>query len=360
MHSSRIIKLTVLLMILVLAAACNGGIPEKESVTAGAPVDKGEKIQIGFSIASFQEERWLVDRDIFIAKCNELGTEVILQSANGNAELQAEQCRKLLIQGVDVLVIIPQDGEKMVSVVNEANRLGIPVLAYDRLILNCNIDAYVSYDNVRIGEMQAEYLVGKVPRGNYVLLGGAYTDYCSIQIRKGQMKVLKPFIDKGEIKVVEEQWVEDWNPSVARKIVEQVLLDNRSNIQAIAASNDGTAGGAIQALTERRLAGKVAVSGQDADLAGCQRIVEETQSMTVYVPIKAEAESAAEVAVKLAKGEKFTGNNGVDNGKILVPTLMLEPISVDRDNMMDTVIKDDYQKYEEVYKNVPIGARHDT
>ncbi len=245
----------------------------------------------------------------------------------------------------------------MASVIGEANRLNVPVVAYDRLIRNCIIDAYVSYDNVKIGEMQAEYLVRKAPKGNYILLEGAQTDYCSKQIREGQLKVLKPYVEKGNIKIVAEKWVEDWNPSVARNIVEKALADNNDNIKAVVASNDGTAGGAIKALAGHRLAGKVEVSGQDADLAGCQRIVEGTQSMTVYVPIKAEAEGAAAVAVSLAEGEAFTGNNGVDNGRIVVPTLLLTPISVDRDNIISTVIKDGYQKYEEVYKNIPKDKR---
>lgn len=365
LRKSAIVAFTLSILFL---AACGGGTGDGEgaavlerNVTGGMhlQLQERDKIEVGFSIASFQEERWLADRDIFIAKCNELGAGVIQQSANGNAGLQLEQCLKLLKQGIDVLVIIPQDGEKLTAVVNEANRRGIPVVAYDRLIRNCSIDAYVSYDNVRIGELQAEYLVKKAPRGNYILLGGAQTDYCAIQVREGQMKVLKPYIDKGAIKVVAEQWVEDWNPAVARKIVEEALAANNNNIQAVAASNDGTAGGAIKALAERKLAGKVEVSGQDADLAGCQRIVEGSQSMTVYVPIKAEAEKAAEVAVLLAKGEEFKGTDQVDNGKVMVPTILLTPVSVDKDNMVDIVIKDGYQKFEEVYKNIPEDKRPD-
>lgn len=315
------------------------------------------KITVGFSMASMQEERWQTDRDIFVAKCKELGADVIVQSANSDDKLQIAQCEKLLSQKVDVLVIIPQNSETASVVVEAANAVNVPVVAYDRLIRNCNLDAYITYDNEKIGELQAEYLVKRAPRGNYVVLGGAQIDHCAILIMEGQMKVLKPYIDRGEIKVVEKQWTKDWNPYEARKIVENALEVNQNNIQAILAPNDGTAGGAIQALTEKRLAGLVVVSGQDAELAGCQRIVEGTQSMTVYVPIKAEAEANAEAAIKLARGEKFIGNMKTDNGRAKVPTLLLPPVSVDNENIAETVIKDSFQEYQEVYKNVPKNKR---
>lgn len=355
------IAILTLFGFLLISAACESKIFEnadskdtkmRESIDRYFSLEKTNKIKVGFSVASFQEERWLTDRDIFVAKCKELGGEVIVQSANGDENLQVEQCKKLLNQNIDVLVIIPQDSEKAAVIVNEANKLSIPVVAYDRLIRNCSVDAHVTNDNIRIGELQAEALVRKVPKGNYILLGGAQTDYCAIQIKEGQMNVLKPYIDKGDIRIVEEKWVEDWNPFVARKIIENALAAN-NNIHAVMAPNDGTAGGVIQALAEKKLAGKVAVSGQDADLAGCQRIVEGTQSMTVYVPIKAEAEGGAEVAIKLAKGEKFDGNNTIYNGKIPVPTLLLTPIPVDKESIVDTVIRDGYQKFEEVFKNIP-------
>lgn len=346
-----VLKWSFFLVLSLLVTSCQAKEFEKEKIDGYRRLENNNRITIGFSIANFQEERWLVDRDIFVSKSNELGANVIVSSANGDAELQKEQCEKLLSKNIDVLVIIAEDSEKAAEIVEEANKKGVPVVAYDRLIRNASIDAYVTYDNVKIGEMQAEYLVGKVPRGNYVLLGGAYIDYCSIQVREGQMNVLKPYIDRGDIVIVEKQWVPAWNPFEARNIVEKVLMEYNGDIQAVLASNDGTAGGAIQALAEHRLAGKIEVSGQDADLAGCQRIIEQTQSMTVYVPIKDEAEAAAKVAVKLAKKEEFIGTTVTDNGKVHVPTLLLEPTSVDKNNIEDTVIKDGYQNYEDVFRN---------
>lgn len=206
------------------------------------------KITVGFSIASLQEERWLIDRDIFVTKCNELGADVIVQSANGDARLQIEQCSKLLTQGIDVLVIISQDCKKSSLIVNEANKLNIPVVAYDRLILDSYVDAYISYDNEEIGKLQAKYLVERAPKGNYIVLGGDSADYCSIQIEKGNMEILQPYIDRGDINIIEKQWVKDWNPSVAKTIVENVLMVNK-DIKAILAPNDGTAGGGYTGIS---------------------------------------------------------------------------------------------------------------
>ncbi len=310
---------------------------------------KKDKIRVGFSIATYQEERWPIDRDIFISKCNELGAEVIVQSANGDEGRQYMQCEKLIEQDIDVLVIISQNSEKSAAIVDKAKEKGIPVVAYDRLIRNCDIDAFVSYDNVKIGELQAEYIIQKEPEGNYVLLGGDETDYNSIQIKKGQLNVLTPYIENGDIQIIEDKWVRNWNPSEARKIMSGV----DKTINAVLAANDGIAGGVTQALGERKLAGKIAISGQDADLAGCQRIVEEIQNMTVYTPIKAEAEACAEIAIKIAKGLEFENNSTVDNGKYSVPTLLLTPVAVDKNNIIDTVIKDGYQKFEDVYKHIP-------
>jgi D-xylose transport system substrate-binding protein len=238
--------------------------------------------------------------------------------------------------------------------VESAHRQNVKVLAYDRIINDCDLDYYISFDNIRIGEMQAQYLVERVSKGNYVLIGGAPTDYSAILYRKGQMNVLQPLIDRGDIKIVADQWAIDWLPINALKHVENVLTVTNNRVDAIVVSNDGTAGGAIQALEEQRLAGKVLVSGLDADVAACQRILAGTQSMTVYGPIRPLAEKAAEMAIKMIKGEVIPeATHTTNNGKKEVPSVLLEPVVVDKDNLYEAVIKDGYQKLEEVYKNVP-------
>ncbi len=259
--------------------------------------------------------------------------------------------RTLLTEGVNVLVVVPHNGKSAATIVESAHKAGVPVLAYDRLINDCDLDLYVSFDNVKVGEMQADYLVKHQPKGNYVLIGGAPTDHNALMFRQGQMNILKPYVDRGAIKVVADQWATDWQAVEALKITENALTKNNNKVDAVLVSNDGTAGGAIQALSEQNLAGKVWVSGQDADLAGCQRIVAGTQSMTVYKPIQKLAEKAAELAVALAQKQPITDKTSmVNNGKKDVPSILLEPIEVDKANLDSTVIADGYQKKEDVYK----------
>jgi len=309
------------------------------------------KIKIGLSLDTLKEERWQHDRDLFVARCQELGAEVLVQAANSQDALQNSQAENLLTQGVNVLVVVPHNGKSAATMVESAHKSGVPVIAYDRLINDCDLDLYVSFDNVRVGELQADYIVKKAPKGNYVLIGGAPTDNNAKLFRQGQMNVLQPLIAKGDIKVVADQWAADWLPVEALKIMENALTKNNNKVDAVVVSNDGTAGGAIQALAEQKLAGKIPVSGQDADLAACQRIVAGTQSMTVYKPIKQLATKAAELAVAMAKKEPFTDKTTViNNGKKDVTSILLTPIQVDKDNLDATVIADGYQKKEDVYK----------
>ncbi len=337
-HRSRI----VLLLVFVLAFGCG---------------KKGEKkILIGLSLDTLAVERWQRDADMFRKRAEELGAKVLIQSANGDSRVQNEQAENLITRGVRVLVVVPQNAETFAVIVESAHRQKPPVkvIGYDRIIRNCDLDLYISFDNEKVGELQAEYLVRRVPKGNYFLLGGAPTDENSKQLRKGQLKVLQPHFDRGDIKQAGNQWCTDWQPIEALRHTENILTRWNNEIHAVVASNDGTAGGAVQALAAQRLTGKVAVSGQDADLAACQRIVEGTQTMTVYKPIKTLAYKAAEIAVAMAKGKEYDRpTRTLFNGKKEVPSVLLTPVPVDKDNIYEAVIKDGYHKLEEAYKNVP-------
>jgi D-xylose transport system substrate-binding protein len=200
--------------------------------------------------------------------------------------------------------------------------------------------------------MQAQYALDHMPKGNYVLIGGSQTDNNALLLIDGQMSVLQPAIDRGDIKIVAKQFAREWLASEALRITEDALTKNNNNIQAIVASNDGTAGGAISALPPQ-MVGKVVVTGQDASLDAVQRIVEGKQTMTIYKPIVPLANSAVDAAIKLAHGEKIETKDTINNGKKDVPSLLQEPKVLDKSNVMDTVIKDGYHKLEDVYKNVP-------
>lgn len=312
------------------------------ALASGASLAKD--VKIGMAIDDLRLERWQKDRDIFVKKAESLGASVYVQSANGSEETQMSQVENMINRGVDVLVIIPYNGKVLSNVIAEARRENIKVIAYDRMINNADIDFYISFDNEKVGELQAKSLVEKVPSGNYFLMGGSPVDNNARLFRAGQMNVLKPYLDSGKIKIVGDQWVDAWLPENALKIMENALTANNNKIDAVVASNDATAGGAIQALQAQGLAGKVAISGQDADLAGIKRIMAGTQTMTVYKPITALATTAADIAVELGNGKTPQSNATLNNGLKDVPSRLLTPIPVDKANIESTVIKDGFHK----------------
>src|ERR1700756_2340517 len=300
-----------------------------------------DKPEIGFCIDDLRVERWSRDRDYFVAAATKLGAKVSVQSADASEARQISQIENLISRGVDVIVIVPFNSKTLGNVVAEARKAGIKVVSYDRLILDADVDAYISFDNEKVGELQAQGVYNAQPKGNYFLLGGAPTDNNAKMLREGQLKILKPAMDKGDIKVVGQQWVPEWSASTALRIVEDALTANNNKIDAIVASNDGTAGGAIQALAAQHMAGKVPVSGQDADLAAVKRVIAGTQTMTVYKPLKLIAGEAAKLAVDLAKGDKPSYNAKYDNGKKQVDTVLLQPTLLTKSNV-DGVVKDGF------------------
>jgi D-xylose transport system substrate-binding protein len=334
---------------MILALAGLAGCTSKPTTTPAA--DPGKKqIKIGFSLDTLKEERWQRDRDMFVTKAESLGAKVIVQAANGDDALQVSQAESMIAQGVDILVVVPHNAEATARIVEEAHAKGIKVIAYDRLIKNSDLDLYISFDNVKVGEMQAKAILAKAPKGNYVYIGGAPTDNNALLFKQGAMNILQPAVDKGDIKIVFSQFSDEWKPENALKHMENALTAQKNDIQAVVAANDGTAGGAIVALTAQKLAGKVPISGQDAELAAMQRIVEGTQTMTVYKPLRMLAETSAQIAFDLASG-KMPGNlQKVNNGKIDVPSLLLEPVAVDITNIKDTVVKDGFHKLEDICK----------
>ena len=295
--------------------------------------------KIGFSIDDLRLERWSRDRDYFVAAAEKLDAKVFVQSADANEQKQISQIENLISRGVDVIVIVPFNATVLTNAVK--------VVSYDRLILNADIDAYISFDNEKVGEMQANGVLQAAPKGNYFLLGGAPTDNNAKVLREGQMKVLQPAIDKGDIKVVGQQWVKEWNPTEALSIVENALTRNDNKIDAIVASNDATAGGAIQALAAQKLAGKVPISGQDADLAAIKRVIDGTQTMTVYKPLKLIASEAAKLSVQLARNEKPAYSSQYDNGSKKVDTILLTPTPLTKANI-DLLEKDGFYTKEQI------------
>ena len=349
----RIISIFTIFVCLIFAMAC---VQAPEQNSANTVQEKSGKIRIGFLMDSLKQERWQKDREAFVKRAEELGAEVLVQAADGNSETQIKQAESLLTQGVDVIVLVPHNSEAAGRIVELAKGQNIPVISYDRLVRNSEPDLYISFDNKKVGELQAKYLVEKSPTGNYILIGGAPTDNNAKLLREGQMEVLQPFIDRNDIKIVADQWAREWLADEALKHTENALTINNNNVAAVVTSNDGTAGGAIQALNAQKLSGKVLVSGQDAELAALQRVLAGTQTMTVYKSVSKLGARGAEAAVALAKKEKVETSRTVNNGKIDVPSILLEPISIDKSNV-DIVIEDNFHKREDVYKNAPGGQK---
>ncbi len=313
-----------------------------------------EALKVGLSLPTQREERWVRDKNTMLAKAKELNVDLRVQITDNDASKQIAQVENLLAQGIKVLIIAPHDASSAAVIVEKAHKAGVKLISYDRLILNSEVDLYLSFDNVKVGELQGEYLATHVPKGQYVVLSGSPTDNNASLYRQGAMKFLKPLVDKGQIKIVMDQPVKDWQPSEAQKLLEQALTAHQNKIDAVLAPNDGTAGGCIQALAAQKLAGKVVVTGQDAELTAAIRIMQGTQSMTVFKDTRLLGQKAIELAVKMAKGESLSNdiNGKINNKKADIPSLLLAPAVVDKSNLDKILIDTGYLKKEQVYRRL--------
>lgn len=351
----RYLFLVFTIVLSIIISACSDSSNNEE--VSGEEGSSSDKLTIGFSVGTTQEERWQTEIELAQAYADENNIDLIIQSAEEDASNQLKQVEDMITNGIDVLLISAQDSEAAGSVIDIAHEADVPVVAYDRLVRNGDLDYYVTFDTVKVGELQAQALVDKYPKGNYIWLLGGPEDFNAHLIKEGHEKVLNPLIEKGDINIVTEQWADGWSAEVALSHTENGLTAANNDVVAVLASNDATAGGAVQALEAQGLAGEVGVSGQDAALEGVQRIVEGKQTSTVYKPLKELNNLAMQLVHALAEGDVDKANelvNGeTDNGVKDVSSILVDVINVDKDNMLDTVIADDFQKIEDVYKNVP-------
>ncbi|WP_312092414.1 substrate-binding domain-containing protein [Niallia sp.] len=337
---------SVIIVVLSFLGACSADIKDEDSTNKVKLSLDDNKIYVGFSLDTLAEDRWYKDKDAFETTIKELGGEVKTLAANGIDSVQIKQAELLIAEGVDVLVVVPHNAEVTSEIVEKAHKANVKVISYDRLIKNADVDYYISYDNKAVGKLQAAEILKKVDKGNFAYIGGAETDNNAVLIKEGAMEVLKPYIDKGQIKLVFDKYTEEWEPKKAEISMEEALKEQKNNIQAVIAANDGTAGGVIHALQKNNL--NVPVTGQDAEVAAIKRILAGTQTMTVYKPIQAIAKNAAEIAMKAGKAEKIETTTTVNNGKIDVPSILLDPVVITKSNIDETVIKDQFIKKEEL------------
>lgn len=333
----------------VLCLLCMSGCSKVDGEEETLAEEKVAKIQIGMSFDSFVIERWQRDRDVFVSTAKELGAEVNVQNANGDAKEQIAQIEYFIRKKMDVIVIICIDSNELRSVVKKAKNAGINVIAYDRMINDSDVDLFISFDNEMVGTMMAKSLVeAGLEKKKVIMICGPTTDNNVFYVATGFRNVM----DKEEEEILDVINCESWKAELGGDYVyANINLIEQSD--GIMCGNDSIATQVVRALAEKRLAGKVYVVGQDADLEACQRIVEGTQVMTVYKPVEKLAQTAAEYAIKLAKKEPIDGLKTMKEGDKEVPYVFLEPIAVTKDNMDEVIIDSGYHLKEDVYLNVP-------
>ena len=324
-----------------LCAGCKA--PEKNEVT---PTTEAAGPVIGLSFDSFVIERWTRDRDVFVSAANELGAEVNVQSAGGDVDVQISHIKHFIDIGVDAIVIITADAVRLADILKEAKNKGIPVICYDRLVMNCNADLYISFNNETVGKEMANAICSKVPDGGTIVeIMGPESDNNVSQVMAGFDSVCQ----EHNMKISLKYNCENWRPELAYEFV-NAHFDEISKADAIMCGNDALAGEAIHALAERGYAGKIFVTGQDGDLEACQRLVEGTQLVTVYKPVDVLARKAARYAVQLANGENIDATETFFDGSQQIPYVAIEPSGVTVDNLDKIIIDSGFHLRDDVYK----------
>jgi D-xylose transport system substrate-binding protein len=341
---------------------------------SGAAQSSG-KIKVGLSFSDFATERWKNEEVLMRKLLEDKGYEVISAEANHDVKLQNDQIDNMVSQGVKGLIVIAEDGDAVVTSVDKAADAGVKVIAYDRLIKTSKIAAYLSFDNVEVGRQQALGVMKAIDAENWdvnangparvVQLAGSPTDNNATLFTKGQTEILQPYVDSGKIEIVAQQGIDNWDAANALKVMENILTAQSNDIDAVVASNDGTALGALQAMKAQGLAGNVPISGQDATADGSNSIVKGELTVSILKDIRNLSPLAIDVMDKLIKGEAVEGMKNftlaeltVDDSKQgEVPCVFLQVQQVNKDNVYELVVKSGFQSYDDVYRDIPEGQR---
>jgi D-xylose transport system substrate-binding protein len=296
------------------------------------------QLVVGVSWSNFQEERWKTDEAAIKAELAKHGATYVSADAGGSPEKQLADVDGLIAKGAKALIVLAMDKDAIVPALAKARQRNIPVIAYDRLIEQPGV-YYITFDNKEVGRMQARAVFSLKPRGNYVMIKGSPTDPNADFLREGQQEVLEGAIKSGAIKIVGEEYTEGWKPDVAQKNMEQILTRNGNKVDAVVASNDGTAGGVVAARSARGNSG-VPVSGQDGDQAALNRVALGTQTVSVWKDARDLGREAADVAVDLAGGKPVPGTTKWSGGehKVQMDAKFLKPVAITRANL-GTVVK---------------------
>ena len=308
------------------------------ALTAGLATTAFADMTVGVSWSNFQEERWKTDEAAIKAALEAAGAKYVSADAQSSSAKQLSDIESLMAQGVNALIVLAQDTEAIGPAVQAAADEGIPVIAYDRLIEDPRA-FYLTFDNAEVGRMQARAVLAAAPKGNYVMIKGSPTDPNADFLRGGQQEVLQAAIDAGDVKIVGEAYTDGWLPANAQRNMEQILTANDNKVDAVVASNDGTAGGAVAALSAQGLV--VPVSGQDGDHAALNRVALGTQTVSVWKDARELGKNAAEIAVALAGGADMKSVAGATEWTSPAGTKMtakfLTPLPITKDNLATVV-----------------------
>ncbi len=359
----------------VAAPAAPAGDTAAEGEAAEDAAATGETIKIGLSFSDFATERWKNEEVLIRGMLEERGYEVLSQEANQDVKLQNDQIDNMVSQGVKALIVVAQDGDAVVTSVDKAADAGVMVIAYDRLIKTPKIAGYISFNNVEVGRQQADGVMRALDIENWdmeangparvVKLGGSPTDNNAILFRQGQDEIVNPYVESGAVEIVADQWVENWDAANALKLMENILTGANNDIDAVVASNDGTALGALQALRAQGLAGVVPISGQDATADGCNSIVKGELTVTILKDIRNLAPISIDMVDNLLKGEEVEGlseytlaeltNDPSLEGNVMALFLPVEQVNID--NVHDLCVVNGFQSFDDVYRDVPEDQR---
>jgi len=313
---------------------------------------KHADLKIGLMFPYTTASRMAIETQFFKAKAAELNCEVMVTDAKSDDKLQRNQAQELIKDGIDVLVIMAVNTNTAAEIVRDAHNSGVKVIAYDRLINNCDLDFYISHNNYNVGKYMAEYALRLKPEGNYLLLGGDKADRNAIFVKNGQLDAIRNNVQSGKIKIVYDIFVEDWTAENAYYEMKKYLKLSSNNVpDVILSSYDGLSYGSNRACEELGIDySKTIITGQDAEPQALRNIITGKQTMTIFKPLKVLAESALEIAVKLVKNQKIENTTSINNNRIDVPTLLFDPIAVDKSNIKETVVKEGLVKESDLYK----------
>ncbi|HKM92251.1 MAG TPA: substrate-binding domain-containing protein [Prolixibacteraceae bacterium] len=305
--------------------------------------------KIGFLLHDM-EGRWFTDIEYIQKHADEAGVQLVIKNAGGNENVQIEQARELVKEGVGVIMVVAVNQNTAAGIVRIAHNARLKVLAYDRIIINSKLDYLISYQYKEIGRKLAEYAYNKVPKGNYVMLWGDASDNNARLMREGQEEFLKPYIEKGDINLIYKAFVEGWSKVNAKKTLQKVVDFSDKSIDVLMVSNDNMALSALSIFDESNIQQPVVITGQDATLDACRSIVRNGQTMTIYKSTNQMAKESIQLAVDIIKGNKINKINGkTNNNRMDVPTLYMPPIVVDKSNINQTVIADGMYSYNDIY-----------